>query len=364
MSRATVAPFPRRVAGNPYCDLLYGHLGALGVDVESDAELSFEWLRRNRTRVGVLHLHWPEFYYRGRAGAATVRSLAGFLACLALARALGYRFVWTIHNALPHEPHPADGLVRWILMRIARTAVHSRAARRALPTGGALPVVIPHGHYIGAYPDTVSRRDARLRLGISAGDRALLFFGQVRDYKGIADLVQAFRSMADPHAKLVVAGRPSAAPDGEALRRLAAGDPRIQLHLRFIPDDEVQVFFRSADFVVLPYRQVLTSGVAILALSFGRPLVVPRLGCLQDLDGGCAISYDPADPHGLPHALETARRADPALMAQHARSLTAGLEWDGIARAYRELYGLPAGASELLQVPGVGGSGVQAAVGL
>jgi glycosyltransferase involved in cell wall biosynthesis len=314
----------------------------------------------------VLHLHWPEFYYRGRAGAATVRALAGFLACVALARVLGYRIVWTIHNALPHEPHPADRLVRWILMRVARTAVHSRAARRALPPGGALPIVVPHGHYIGAYPDTVSRRDARARLGLASRDRVLLFFGQVRDYKGIADLVQAFRSLPDRHVKLVVAGRPAAAADAEALRRLAVTDPRVQLHLRFVPDDEVQVFFRSSDFVVLPYRNVLTSGVAILALSFGRPLVVPRLGCLQDLDGGCAISYDADDPSGLARALETAGRADPALMAQHARATAASLEWDEIARAYRDLYGLPAGADGgvIRTTPDLPRPGVAAAVGL
>jgi glycosyltransferase involved in cell wall biosynthesis len=351
------------VAGNPYCDLLYGRLTDLGVDVDADPKLSFAWLVQNRRRVGVLHLHWPEFYYRGRAGAATVRALAGFLACVALARGLGYRIVWTIHNALPHEPHPADRLVRWILMRVARTAVHSRAARRALPPGGALPVVVPHGHYIGVYPDTVTRRDARARLGISAGDRVLLFFGQVRDYKGIADLVQAFRSVRDPHVKLVVAGRPAASADAEALRRLAADDERIQLHLRYVPDDEVQVFFRSSDFVVLPYRNVLTSGVAVLALSFGRPLVVPRLGCLQDLDGRCAISYDPDEPHGLARAIATAARVDPSLMAQHARATAAAHEWDDIARAYRELYELP-GTGSVIQTDRNVDTRVPAAVGL
>ena len=362
VSRATVAPFPRRVSGNPYCDLLYGRLTALGVDVEPEGQLSFAWLRQNRGRVGVLHLHWPEFYYRGPAGAATLRALLGFLACVALARALGYRIVWTIHNVLPHEPHPADRFVRWVLMRIARTAVHSRAARLALPAGGRVPVVVPHGNYVGAYPDTVSRRDARGRLGLSAGDRVLLFFGQVRDYKGIADLLQAFRGIADPRVKLVVAGRPAVAADAEALRRLAAGDARVQLHLHFVPDDEVQVFFRAADFVVLPYRHVLTSGVAILALSFGRPLVVPRLGCLQELDGGCAISYDPADSLGLVRALETAGHADPALMGQHARTLAAELDWDDIARAYRDIYGLPMAVGGVVELER--GRSVQAAVGL
>jgi glycosyltransferase involved in cell wall biosynthesis len=340
VSRRVVAPFPRRVAGNPYCDLLYGRLTALGVAVEPEAELSVAWLVRHRARVGVLHLHWPEFYYRGRGGTVTVRSLGGFLACLAVARLLGYRLVWTIHNALPHEPHPADRLVRAVLLRIARTAVHSRAARRALPPGGQLPAVVPHGNYVGAYPDTVSRDEARRALDLGAGERVLLCFGQVRAYKGLADLVQIFRGIPDPDLRLVVAGRAPVAADAEALRRLAAGDARIRLHLRFIPDDDVQRFFKAADFVVLPYREVLTSGAAVLALSFGRPLVVPRLGCLEDLDPGCAISYDATDSGGLAGALALARHTDPAPLAARARAAAAALEWDGIARAYCELYGL------------------------
>ena len=348
MSRRSVAPFPRHVAGNPYCDLLYRRLLALGVHVESEAEMSARWLVRNRKRVAVLHIHWPEFYYRGRGGAATLRGVAGFLSCLGLAKALGYRIVWTIHNALPHEPHWADRLVRWILMRIARTTVHSPAACLALPPGGRRPTVVPHGNYIGCYPDTMDRGEARRRLGLGPNDRVLLSFGQVRDYKGLANLVQAFRAIDDPRLRLVIAGRAVVAADAESVRSLAVADPRISLHLRFVPDEEVQVFFNAADLVVLPYREVLTSGAAVLALSFGLPLVVPRLGCLEDIDVGAAISYDPTDPQGLPRALETARLIDPAPLAACARAAGIALDWDGIARAYRELYGLGAGAEKRL----------------
>lgn len=338
--RRRVAPFPARVAGNPYCDLLYGRLRALGVDVEPEAEMRAAWLLRHRRRVAVLHLHWPEFYYRGSGGTASLRGLTGFLACLALAKCLGYRIVWTIHNALPHEARPVDRVVRWLLMRSARTAVHSRAARRSLPPGGRLPAVVPHGNYVGAYPDTVTRDEARRRLDLGPADRVLLCFGQVRPYKGHADLVQAFGAIDDPRLRLVIAGRAPVAADAESLRCLAADDRRIRLHLGFVPDEDVQLFFRAADFVVLPYREVLTSGAAILALSFGRPLVVPRLGCLTDLADGCAVSYEAQDPFGLADALETARRIDPAPLASQARAVAATLEWDGIARAYHELYGL------------------------
>src|SRR5262249_19313474 len=73
MSRAAVAAFPRSVRGNPYCDLLYRSLAARGVTVATSAELSPRWLVRHARAVKVLHLHWPEFYYRS-GGRPTARS--------------------------------------------------------------------------------------------------------------------------------------------------------------------------------------------------------------------------------------------------------------------------------------------------
>src|SRR5262249_42882256 len=100
MTRAAVAAFPRTVRGNPYCDLLYGSLAARGVAVAASAELSPRWLLQHAREVKVLHLHWPEFYYRS-GGRPTARSVTGFVAALLLARLLRYRIVWTVHNALP-----------------------------------------------------------------------------------------------------------------------------------------------------------------------------------------------------------------------------------------------------------------------
>jgi len=339
MTRAAVAAFPRSLRSNPYCDLLYRSLAARGVAVAARAELSPRWLLRHARDVKVLHLHWPEFYYRS-GSRPTTRSVSAFVAALLLARILGYRVVWTVHNALPHERHPVDRVLRWLLVRSARLVVHAEAARTAMPGGRRPPAVVPHGHYIGFYPDDVPAAEARQALGLGAEERVFACFGQLRAYKGVGALLDAFTDLSDPRLRLVVAGKP--ATNDDALRVLAAAqrDPRVRAHLGFVPDADVQRFLKAADFVVLPYRDVLTSGAALLALSFARPLVVPRRGCLAELEReGCAIAYDPDAPDGLRAALATAAAVgDLAAWQQRAAAAARRRDWEPIAEAYARIY--------------------------
>jgi len=341
--RAAIAPFPRTLRDNPYCDLLYRALAEAGAKIEDAAELSPSWIWRNRREVAVLHLHWPEFYYRGTNGTVTVRDVVAFVFDIALALALGYRVVWTVHNQLPHEAQRVDRFIYWFLRYTTQTVAHCAAARDLIGPTRREPAIIPHGHYIGWYPDTLSREAARARLDLERSNKVLVCFGQVRAYKGVEDLVHAFHKVSDPNLRLVIAGRPASTADARALEEIVRSldDNRLQLHLRYIPDDEVQVFFRASDFVVLPYRNVLTSGAAMLALSFGRPLIAPRLGCLRELASqGCALDYDPQIPGALEETIRTAARINATLLGQRSRKTAEALGWERIARAYARVYGL------------------------
>src|SRR4029450_158253 len=114
----------------------------------------------------------------------TARSVAAFVAALLVARVLRYRIVWTVHNALPHEPHRVHPVLRWLLVRPARLVVHGEAARAAIPGGRRAPAIVPHGHYIGFYPDDVSPWEARQALGLGAEERVFACFGQLRAHQG------------------------------------------------------------------------------------------------------------------------------------------------------------------------------------
>jgi len=329
MARQRVAAFPRRLPTNPYCELLYDHLEKLGIDV-ADGRSGVRWLFRHRGAIGVLHFHWPERHF----DRTRLASALGFAVRLLVARALGYRLVWTVHNAAPHEGATrGDRLVRAVLRRCARLVVHCTAGRAALEGAGARATVIPHGSYVGRYPNAITRETARARLDLPRDARVLLAFGQVRPYKGLEALSRAFAALPDRDARLVIAGEPVG-------RVEPAADPRLRLVLRHVPDAEVQVLFNAADLVVLPYRAVLTSGAAMLALSFGRGIVAPRLGCLAELDpSGAALLYDADAPDGLAAALARAMTVDAAAMGNNARRLVRGLSWDVIARRHLAVYG-------------------------
>jgi hypothetical protein len=131
-----------------------------------------------------------------------------------------------------------------------------------------------HGHYIGAYPDFVSREAARDALGLAEGDDVILFTGQIRPYKGAEALIGVVRRLLAerPRAVLLLAGVMQFDLLAEVTPALTEAErARIRTTDRFLDDMEMQLFFRAADVAVYPYQKILTSGSLMLALSFGVP---------------------------------------------------------------------------------------------
>jgi glycosyltransferase involved in cell wall biosynthesis len=296
----------------------------------------------------VLHLHWTHEYLKGSAGPTLVNRWR-FVAQLRLLRRLGIRIVWTMHNLGGHDGsrHASEMAVHRELVGLADTVIcHCAAAREAAiaayglgPADAAKLHVVPHGSYVGAYPDRVAAAEVRGRLGLPAEGPVLLFLGAVRGYKGTDDLVAAFRAIEDPSARLLIAGKPRGAGIEEHLAGAAAADRRIVLALRYIEDAELQVWLRAADLVVLPFRDILTSGSAILALSFGRPVVAPALGCLPEtVPAAAGVLYDPDVPDAVGEALRMALDGDLAAMGAAAQARADELDWGSIATATARLY--------------------------
>ncbi|MGC8839497.1 MAG: glycosyltransferase, partial [Anaerolineae bacterium] len=199
----------------------------------------------------------------------------------------------------------------------------------------------PHGNYIGAYPQGCTRQEARARLGLPEEAFVFLGLGGLRPYKGVEELLAAFRALeaVEPQAWLVVAGH---AHDPAYAHRLAAGlagCERVRFVPAHIPDDEVQVYMAAADFAVFPYRRATTSGAAILALSFGVPVIAPALGPFPELLArGGGILYPPERKEGLWEALRGALHADRERLAQEAWAVARSLDWEGVAREFLALY--------------------------
>lgn len=271
---------------NPYNALLYSALDRAGATIVEASPWALV-----RSRQDVIHVHWPEYLFSAPTlGRAVVQAL--LLAAVVVAvRARRTRIVWTVHNVGAHQPwHPRleARMWRWFVDHvdgyIALTPGGRAAALQRFPALRQRPgFVIRHGHYRDAYPDEVTPAAARAALGLPAEARVVAFLGAIRPYKSLPALIAAFRAVPGDDWRLVVAGKPSPAQPLGPILRPAAEDPRIVLHLGHVPDHRVQVYLRAADLLVFPYREVLNSGSAFLALSFGRPVLVPALGAMAEL---------------------------------------------------------------------------------
>ena len=184
----------------------------------------------------------------------------------------------------------------------------------------------------------MTRAEARAGFGIPSGTRALTFLGLVRPYKNIAHLIRTVRSLpADMSVVLLVAGKPLTPDLAAAVEAAASSDPRVRLTLRRVPDDEVQRYLRAADLVVLPFTDITNSASALLALSFDRPVLVPSLGAMGELQALVGPDWvrtycGDLTPAVLSDAITWAGRRADAMPDLDA------LDWSAIARRTLSLY--------------------------
>ena len=245
----------------------------------------------------------------------------------------------TAHDVLPREPRPGQlEAQRRLYERVDAVVVHSEHGaarlRDELGIDASRVHVIPHG----AFAHLAELHDpAPLPPELAAVEApVVLCFGLMRPYKGIDVLLEAWRGIG--HAELWVVGLPKM--DIAPLR--AAAPPNVRFVPRFVVDGEIPAFFRRADLVVLPYREIDQSGVLFTALAFGRPLLLSAVGGFPEVAAsGAAELVPPGDPAAL-HTALARLLADPAArerLAVAAAAAAAGpYSWDAIAARHVALY--------------------------
>jgi beta-1,4-mannosyltransferase len=119
----------------------------------------------------------------------------------------------------------------------------------------------------------------------------MLSLGWLRPYKNVPRLIKEFKALAGANKVLIVAGRPSTADLRREIELEAREDPRIRLDLAYLSEEKVATYLQAADLVVLPYKEILNSGTALLSLSLNRPLLVPKLGALHELAAEVGVEW-------------------------------------------------------------------------
>ena len=215
-----------------------------------------------------------------------------------LARRNGHtRVLCQIDNVEPHEHHFIDKpFNRYFLRSVDGFVYMSEQVHRELSAYTSAPALFSPHPLFENFGAPVDRAEACARMGLDPSVRYTLFFGLIRDYKGLDLLLDAWaalhRAGAAAGRKLLVAGEFYTSPE-PYLRRIAEnglGDEVI-LRDRFIPDDEVKYCFSAADFVVLPYRTATQSGVTQIAYRFSTPMIVTDVGGLPEIVPDGRVGY-------------------------------------------------------------------------
>lgn len=279
------------VFSNPYQTLLYSAIQARYELAKGTPEEALDILKRDGR--GIFHIQWEESslihcdtrYTARRARERYIRQLEEY-------RTAGGKIIWTVHNLMPHELKYTDTFMtfRRQLASIAdRILVHNSYSIEVLERQAGLMDrdkirVLPHPSYLGVY-EPIERTLAQEKNKPLNPD-ALLFFGKVRTYKGVSNMLRNLpQSFTDQHGiKLHIRGQPLRAESEEReIKAQIQSRTDLVCNLRRVPSSDIAALFRSVGAIVLPYTRFLTSGVAVLGLTLGVPVVAPDTSQMREL---------------------------------------------------------------------------------
>lgn len=250
----------------------------------------------------------------------------------------GCRVIAILDNVIPHEPHFFDKpLTRYFLKHVDGCVTLCKEVSEDLFKfkSDAVCTVIPHPVY-DHFGGRVDKKEAEKKLGIRDCGRNILFFGLIRDYKGLDILIDAFGRLDDSY-QLIIAGEPYGS--FEKYQKQIDASPnakRICLFPHYISDSEVKYFFSAADVAVLPYRSATQSGINAIAGHFELPMIVTDVGGLKETigAGGTGIVCSECTPQCVEEAIRK-YFSDPQLKEGYIRNikkLNRDLSWDSFCK--------------------------------
>lgn len=262
-----------------------------------------------------------------------------------IARSNGYtKVLCQIDNVEPHEHHITDKPFNsYYLSAVDGYIYMSEQVHNELRAYSSAPALFSPHPLFDNFGERVSREEAYRELGISSNHRYVLFFGLIRDYKGLDTLLDAWSKFRREGHKLLIAGEfyTSREPYIEQIEQLGLSDEVI-LHDHFIPDAKVRYYFSAADCVVLPYKSATQSGVTQICYNFCTPVIVTNVGGLAEIVPDDRVGYVcPPTADGVAEALEKIYMGDrlerfAKAMQEERKRFT----WQSMCDRIEELYSL------------------------
>lgn len=265
------------------------------------------------------------------------------------------KLVLTVHDVIPHKFYTRHFgwlellILQYIYNKADRLIVHAETNKQQLLANFSVDehkvVVIPHGEYsLAGISEETSEKGARSTLNLDDNDKVILYFGYIRRIKGIDVLLKAFDRVAEnfPDTVLMITGSVIQGESFSEYRRMIDEmkyRSKVKCFIKYVDHKDVQLFFRAADIVVLPYVQFHSqSGVLHLAQGFGKPVIATDVGGLPEVvdEGKTGVVVGAGDVEGLAMAMTHLLENDSLRveMGQRAREMAMKrFSWEAIAEA-------------------------------
>ncbi|WP_009632910.1 glycosyltransferase family 4 protein [Synechocystis sp. PCC 7509] len=335
---------------NPYQKLLVEHLAKMGVEIEElNCPTIFLPRLLKHKKPNFVHFHSLHSFFLTSSRLKSLVKLVVFLGQVFALRLIGTKIIWTVHDLKSHSSQylKIDRFGTTLFMMLTHKIItHYEVAKREVITTLGLKnedkiFVIPHGNYIDYYENKIDRIEARRALSIPSSSLMFLFLGRIEGYKGVVEMIDAFKQLNNKEAQLVIAGKIETKELENLLKQKIAGEDNIQLISGFVPDKQIQVYMNACDVVEFPYLDILTSGAVLLAMSFGRACIAPRMSCFTEvLDESGAFFYNPDIADGLLQAMDCAiqRQSEVLNMGEHNRQIVEQWSWNYVANKTLQVY--------------------------
>ena len=212
-----------------------------------------------------------------------------------------------LDNVIPHEPHFFDRpFTRYFLKGSDGCITLCDAVAKDLLDidKSTRYTVIQHPLY-SHFGAKRNRKAAEVKLGLKEGKKNILFFGLIREYKGLDILIEAFKNLGNEY-QLIIAGEPYGSFDRYEKQIVESGcSDRISTFLHYVKDSEVKDFFSAADLTVLPYRSATQSGISSVSYHFEVPMIVTDVGGMKETIGnrGTGIVVASCSPEAIRNAI-------------------------------------------------------------
>lgn len=358
MNKLKVLFTPSWEQANPYQNLLKKGIESVeGIDSEVELKnypagfFPLNKIISKSPKTNVLHVHWISELVIRIVWSKTpiifwVKLLLFWLDCQ-LVKLRGVKLVWTLHNKFAHE---SQNKQRELILRrtfcrcVDRIILHSEQALEKICELYALDIrsktsVIFHGNYEGCYPEPSENRDQlREKYGVKPNQIALLYFGSIKPYKGVEELIDTFLASNTKDVHLFICGAPKDQAHQQQLTTACHNNDNIFTAFKFLDDQELVDFITLADAVVLPYSDTLTSGSVILAMTMGKALTLPQSATVFGVNPRSGTHYFDKLSDIFDNSNELLNIDNLSQMGLHNKMAAAKLRWPDVGLATVRAY--------------------------